>query len=177
MELKGSRTEANLYSAYAGESQAMVKYRIYADRARHEGYQGIAAIFEETSLNEQAHAAVWLRYIHGGNYRKTLENLKDAQAGEAYEWSTMYADYAKIAREEGFEEIARRFEMVADVEKRHDNRYQNYIAQVSENAVFSKEQSISWICLNCGFVYEGKIAPKLCPVCSYPQDYFELYQK
>lgn len=177
MELKGSRTEANLYSAYAGESQAMVKYRIFADRARHEGYHGIASVFEETSANEQAHAAIWLRYIHGGNLKDTLANLEDAQAGEAFEWSSMYADYAKTAREEGFEEIARRFEMVGSVEKRHDNRYQKYIAQVKEQSVFQKEQSIDWICLNCGYIYSGASAPKLCPVCSYPQEFFEPFQK
>ena len=177
MELKGSRTEANLYSAYAGESQAMVKYRIFADRARHEGYRGIASVFEETSANEQAHAAIWLRYIHGGNLKDTLANLEDAQAGEAFEWSSMYADYAKTAREEGFEEIARRFEMVGSVEKRHDNRYQKYIAQVKEQSVFQKEQSIDWICLNCGYIYSGASAPKLCPVCSYPQEFFEPFQK
>ena len=177
MELKGSRTEANLYSAYAGESQAMVKYCIFADRARHEGYRGIASVFEETSANEQAHAAIWLRYIHGGNLKDTLANLEDAQAGEAFEWSSMYADYAKTAREEGFEEIARRFEMVGSVEKRHDNRYQKYIAQVKEQSVFQKEQSIDWICLNCGYIYSGASAPKLCPVCSYPQEFFEPFQK
>lgn len=177
MELKGSRTEANLYSAYAGESQAMVKYRLYAERARKEGYQGIAAVFDETSANEQAHAAIWLRYIHGGNYKETLANLRDAQAGEEFEWSSMYADYARIAHEEGFEEIARRFEMVADVEKHHDERYQKYIAQVAEQTVFKKEEPIQWICRKCGHVHTGPSAPAVCPVCSHDQAYFEPLQK
>jgi len=173
MELKGSRTEANLYSAFAGESQAMVKYRIFSEKAKEEGYQGIAEIFQETSMNEQAHAAVWLRYIHGGNIRDTASNLSDAQQGEHFEWTSMYADYAKIAKEEGFDEIARRFELVGSIEKWHDGRYQKYLDEVNQKSVFKKQQAVQWICGNCGFVYVGESAPQVCPVCSYPQAYFK----
>ena len=177
MELKGSRTEANLYSAFAGESQAMTKYRIFAEKARKEGYEGIASIFEETARNEQAHAAIWLRYIHGGNLRDTEANLSDAQQGEHFEWTSMYADYAKIAKEEGFDEIARRFELVGGVEKRHDSRYQKYLDEIKRQEVFQKSQSIQWICMNCGCLYAGETAPKVCPDCSHPQSYFEPVQK
>ncbi len=177
MELKGSRTEANLYSAFAGESQAMTKYRIFASKAKEEGYQGIAHIFEETACNEQAHAELWLKYIHGGNIKDTAANLADAQQGEHFEWTSMYADYAKIAREEGFSEIARKFELVGGVEKFHDGRYQKNLDDVNQKAVFQKQQPIQWICLNCGFLYAGESAPQVCPVCSYPQAYFEPVQK
>ena len=173
MELKGSRTEANLYSAFAGESQAMVKYRIFSEKAKQEGYEGIAEIFQETSQNEQAHAAIWLRYIHGGNLKDTASNLSDAQQGEHFEWTSMYADYAKIAKEEGFDEIARRFEMAGNIEKRHDGRYQKYLDEVNQKSVFKKQQAVQWICTNCGFVYAGESAPQTCPVCSYPQAYFK----
>lgn len=176
MEFKGSRTEANLYSAFAGESQAMTKYRIFAAKAKQEGYQGIAEIFEETALNEQAHAELWLKYIHGGSLKDTLSNLTDAQNGEHFEWTSMYADYAKIAKEEGFDEIARKFELVGGVEKYHDGRYQKNLEDVQQNSVFQKPQPIQWICMNCGFLYAGDSAPKQCPICSYPQDYFKPVQ-
>ncbi len=173
MDLKGSRTEGNLVSALAGESQAAVKYEIYAEKARKEGYRQIAAIFQETAKNELAHATVWMETIYGGSISSTTENLASAQEGEHFEWSEMYAEYAKVAREEGFQDIARRFDQVASIEKAHDQRYTALKNNLSKGEVFKKPQPVAWVCRNCGFIYTGMEAPAKCPVCSHPQAFFQ----
>ena len=174
MEFKGSRTEANLMVAFAGESQARNKYTYYASKARKEGYEQIAAIFEETANNEKEHAKMWFKELHGGEIPTTAENLLDAAEGENYEWTDMYAEFAKVAHEEGFERIAYLFEGVAAIEKEHEERYRKLLKNVEDKLVFSKEGEAIWICRNCGHVVVGKEAPKVCPVCSHPQSYFEL---
>ncbi len=174
MEFKGSRTEANLMAAFAGESQARNKYTYYASKARKEGYEQIAAIFEETANNEKEHAKMWFKELHGGEIPTTAENLLDAAEGENYEWTDMYAEFAKVAHEEGFERIAYLFEGVAAIEKEHEERYRKLLKNVEDKLVFSKEGEAIWICRNCGHVVVGKEAPKVCPVCSHPQSYFEL---
>ncbi|HIS11573.1 MAG TPA: rubrerythrin family protein [Candidatus Onthocola stercoravium] len=174
MELKGSRTEANLMAAFAGESQARNKYTYYASKARKEGYEQIAAIFEETANNEKEHAKMWFKELHGGDIPTTAENLLDAAEGENYEWTDMYAEFAKVAHEEGFERIAFLFEGVAAIEKEHEERYRKLLKNVEDKLVFSKDGEAIWICRNCGHIVVGKEAPKVCPVCSHPQSFFEL---
>ncbi len=174
MELKGSKTEQNLMTAFAGESQARNKYTYYASKAKKEGYEQIAAIFEETANNEKEHAKMWFKELHNGEVPSTIENLLDAAAGENYEWTDMYDTFAKEAREEGFDKLARLFEGVAKIEKEHEERYRKLIANIKEDRVFKKEESVVWVCRNCGHVHVGKMAPKVCPVCNHPESYFEL---
>lgn len=171
MELKGSRTEANLMTAFAGESQARNKYTYYASKAKKDGYVQIAQIFEETANNEKEHAKIWFKLLHDG-VPSTAENLKDAAAGENYEWTEMYAEFAKVAKEEGFDHIAYLFEEVAKIEKDHEERYKKLLSNVEGNLVFSKDGDMMWICSNCGHVHFGKEAPEICPVCAHPKAYF-----
>ena len=172
MELKGSRTEANLMTAFAGESQARNKYTYYASKAKIDGYVQIAQIFEETANNEKEHAKIWFKLLHDGGIPTTIENLKDAAEGENYEWTEMYAEFAVVAKEEGFDHIAALFEMVAKIEKEHEERYKKLLANIDGGVVFSKDNDIVWICSNCGHIHIGKKAPELCPVCAHPQAYF-----
>ena len=174
MELKGSKTEANLMAAFAGESQARNKYTYYASKAKKEGYEQIAAIFEETANNEKEHAKMWFKELNGGEVPTTTVNLADAAAGENYEWTEMYDEFAKVAEEEGFTEIAAKFRGVAAVEKEHEERYKKLLENVEGGLVFSRDGDMVWICRNCGHVHVGKEAPKVCPVCAHPQSYFEL---
>ena len=174
MDLKGSQTEINLQTAFAGESQAHTKYEYYASQAKKDGYEQIAALFLETSHNEKEHAKIWFKYLHGGEMPETLPNLEDAAAGENYEWTDMYAGFAKTAREEGFEEIALRFEMVGAIEKQHEERYRALIDNIETGTVFSRDGDAIWICRNCGHIVLGKNAPEICPVCSHPKAFFEL---
>ncbi len=174
MELKGSRTEKNLMAAFAGESQARNKYTYYASKARKDGYEQIAAIFEETANNEKEHAKMWFKELHGGDVPSTLENLNDAADGENYEWTDMYDEFARVAREEGFNTIAAKFELVGKIEKEHEERYRKLIKNIEEGLVFSKDEDAIWICRNCGHVVIGKKAPAVCPVCNHPQSYFEV---
>ncbi len=174
MELKGSKTEANLQAAFAGESQAHTKYQYYASKAKKDGYEQIAALFEETSKNEKEHAKIWFKYLHEGDIPDTLTNLHDAADGENYEWTDMYDGFAKTAEEEGFVEIAARFRMVGAVEKHHEERYRKLIQNIDEGLVFSRDGDAIWICRNCGHISIGKEPPAICPVCSHPQSYFEL---
>lgn len=173
-ELKGTKTEKNLQEAFAGESQARNKYTYYASKAKKDGYEQIAAFFEETAGNEKEHAKMWFKYLHDGKVPGTIENLKDAAAGEHGEWTEMYARMAKEAREEGFEEIARKFELVGDIEKRHEERYLTLLKNIEDEAVFKKNEEKMWICRNCGHVHIGKDAPEKCPTCDHPQSYFEV---
>ncbi len=172
MELKGSKTEANLAAAFAGESQARNKYDYYAARAREEGYEQLGALFAETASNEKAHAKIWFGLLAG--IGKTEQNLQHAAEGENYEWSEMYPQMAADAREEGFDNIAVLFEAVAKVEKEHEERYKKLLSNVEGGLVFSRDGDMVWICRNCGHIHVGKTAPKFCPVCSYPQSFFEL---
>ncbi len=172
MELKGSKTEQNLIAAFAGESQARNKYDYYASKAKKDGYEQIAAIFQETANNEKEHAKMWFKLFHGIN--DTLDNLNDAAAGENYEWTEMYKQFAEIADEEGFCDIAEKFRGVAAVEKSHEERYNKLAAAVKSNEVFVKLEEDVWVCRNCGHIHVGKIAPQICPVCAHPQSYFEL---
>lgn len=174
MELKGSRTEECLRKAFAGESQAAVKYSFYAKQAKKDGYEQIGAIFSETSANEHAHAKIWFKYLHGGDMPGTPDNLKDAAAGEEYEWKDMYKEFAAIAREEGFTEIARKFEMVGAIEKTHEERYRKLLSNIEEGIVFSRDGDKVWMCRECGNLVFGKKAPEICPVCSHPKAYFEI---
>lgn len=174
MELKGTRTEANLMAAFAGETQARTKYSTYAAVARKEGYEQIGALFDETAENEKEHAEIWFKYLHGGEVPDTLANLKDAANGEHFEWTDMYATFAKEAKEEGFDRIASLFEMVAAIEREHEARYQKLIANMEGGLVFSREGDTIWKCRNCGHILVGKKAPELCPVCSHPKSYFEI---
>ncbi len=174
-ELKGTKTEKNLMEAFAGESQARNKYTYYASVAKKEGYEQIAAVFEETANNEKEHAKMWFKELHGGSVPGTIENLIDAAKGENGEWTEMYKRMAEEAREEGFIEIAEKFEGVAAIEKRHEERYNKLLENVKKNTVFKKTEEKVWICRNCGHIYVGKEAPKVCPVCNHPQAYFELF--
>ena len=173
-ELKGTKTEQNLQAAFAGESMARNKYTYYASKAKKDGYVQIAKIFEETAANEKEHAKIWFKLLHGGAVPGTLENLNDAANGENYEWTDMYDGFAKEARAEGFEEIADLFEMVAKIEREHEDRYRKLIANVTNGVVFSRDEEKIWQCSNCGHIVFGKQAPEMCPVCSHPQAYFEL---
>ncbi|MDR1070539.1 MAG: rubrerythrin family protein [Gracilibacteraceae bacterium] len=174
MELKGSKTEANLQTAFAGESQARNKYTYYASKAKKEGYEQIAALFTETADNEKEHAELWFKLLHEGAIPDTAANLKDAAAGENYEWTDMYAGFAKIAREEGFTKIAAQFEGVAKVEKEHEERYLALLKNLETGAVFKKDGKTYWKCRNCGHIHVGAEAPKICPVCDHAQAYFEV---
>ncbi len=174
MELKGSRTEANLLAAFAGESQARNKYTYFASKARKEGYVQIAEIFEETANNEKEHAKIWFKELNGGEIPETIENLKAAADGENYEWTDMYAEFAKVAKEEGFTRIAALFEMVGNIEKTHEERYRKLLANIEGGLVFSRDGDMIWECSNCGHIVIGKNAPKVCPVCAHPQAYFKL---
>ena len=172
--LKGSKTEANLLAAFAGESQARNKYTYYASAARKEGLVQIAKLFEETAGNEKEHAKIWFKLLHGDAIPSTDVNLLDAAEGENYEWTDMYAGFAKVAKEEGFDRIAYLFEAVGKIEKEHEERYRKLLANVKNDEVFVKEDEQAWICSNCGHIHYGKKAPVTCPVCAHPQAYFEL---
>ena len=174
MNLKGTKTEKNLMAAFAGESQATNKYTYYASKAKKEGYVQIAQLFEKTAANEREHAKLWFKLLHDGGVPSTAENLKDAAAGENYEWTDMYATFAKEAREEGFEEIAKMMEGVAAIEKHHEERYNKLLANVEGKVVFAKDGIVVWECLNCGHLHVGTEAPEVCPVCSHPKAYFEI---
>ena len=171
MELKGSRTEQNLMAAFAGESQARNKYTYYASKARKEGYNHIAELFEETANNEKEHAKLWFKLLQGG-IGTTAENLKDAAEGENYEWTDMYAEFARVAKEEGFDHIAFLFEGVAAIEKEHEERYLKLLENVENGVVFSRDGDAIWKCMNCGHIVVGKKAPEVCPVCAHPKAYF-----
>ena len=173
MNLKGTKTEANLQTAFAGESQARNKYTYYASKAKKEGYEQIAAIFEETAANEKDHAKMWFKLLHDNDIPSTVENLADAADGENYEWTDMYAQFAKEAKEEGFDRIAYLFEAVGAIEKTHEERYRKLLANVEGGLVFSIEGDAIWECRNCGHIYIGKEAPKICPVCAHPQSFFQ----
>ena len=172
--LKGTKTEANLMAAFAGESQARNKYTYYASKAKKEGYEQIAAFFEETAHNEMEHAKIWFKLLHDGSVPSTIPNLKDAAAGENYEWTDMYKNMAKDAREEGFEKIAVLFDLVGKVEKEHEERYLKLLENIETGKVFSREEKNVWICRNCGHIVDNANAPQICPVCDHPQAYFEL---
>ena len=174
MELKGSKTEANLMAAFAGESQARNKYTYYASKAKKEGYEQIAAIFEETAGNEKEHAKLWFKALHDGEVPDTITNLTDAADGENYEWTEMYESFSKDAKEEGLDEIARLFKAVGAIEKEHEARYKTLLDNIKNQRVFNKEESVVWVCRNCGHVHVGKSAPKVCPTCNHPQSYFEI---
>ena len=174
MELKGSKTEQNLLAAFAGESQARNKYTYFASKAKKDGYEQIAAIFEETANNEKEHAKMWFKELHGGDVPTTTDNLKDAADGENYEWTDMYEKFAKEAEEEGFTAIAAKFRMVGAIEKHHEERYRKLLKNIEDEVVFSKDEDKIWICRNCGHIVVGKKAPEVCPTCAHPQSYFEL---
>ncbi|MBO4634642.1 MAG: rubrerythrin family protein [Bacteroidales bacterium] len=174
MNLKGTKTEKNLMEAFAGESQARNKYTYFASKAKKDGYVQIASIFEETAANEKEHAKIWYKYLHGGSVADTIANLEDAANGENFEWTDMYARMAKEAREEGFDEIADKFEMVGAIEKEHEERYRKLLANIKEGIVFSRDGDMVWQCANCGHIVIGPKAPEICPVCDHPQSYFQL---
>ena len=174
MELKGSKTEANLLAAFAGESQARNKYTYFASKARKEGYEQIAAIFEETANNEKEHAKLWFKELMGGDIPTTSDNLLAAAEGENYEWTDMYDTFAKEAEEEGFTALAAKFRMVAEIEKHHEERYRKLLKNVEDEVVFSSEGDAIWVCRNCGHIVVGKKAPEVCPVCAHPKAFFEI---
>ena len=177
MELKGSKTEKNLMEAFAGESQARNKYTYFASKARKEGYEQIAAIFEETAENEKEHAKIWFKYLNGGEVPSTVENLEAAAAGENFEYTDMYKRMAEEAREEGFTEIALKFELVGKIEAEHEARYLELLEKVKGDRVFIADDVQVWKCRNCGHIVIGKKAPEMCPVCKHPKSYFELRAK
>ena len=174
MELKGSQTEKNLMAAFSGESEARNKYTYFASKARKEGYEQIAALFEETALNEKEHAKIWFKLLNGGEIPSTLENLNAAAAGENYEWTDMYDGFAKTAKEEGFDRIAYLFEAVGKIEKEHEERYRKLLANVEEGKVFEAGSVKIWKCRNCGHIVVGTSAPEVCPVCAHPKSFFEI---
>lgn len=173
--LKGTKTEANLQAAFAGESMARNKYTYYASKAKKDGYVQISKLFEETANNEKEHAKIWFKLLNGGAVAPTEANLLDAAQGENYEWTDMYAGFAKVAREEGFDDIARLFEEVAEIEKMHEERYRQLLKNVKEGLVFSRDEDMMWECSNCGHIVIGKKAPEVCPVCSHEQSYFMIH--
>lgn len=173
-ELKGTKTEQNLRTAFSGESEARNKYTYYASKAKKEGFVQIAALFEETANNEKEHAKIWFKLLHEGEIPDTATNLADAAAGENYEWTDMYARFAKDAKEEGFTHIAYLFEQVGKIEKEHEERYLKLLSNVKNELVFSKEGDAIWQCSNCGHIVIGKKAPEICPVCAHPKAYFQL---
>lgn len=174
MELKGSKTEQNLMTAFAGESQARNKYTYFASKAKKDGYEQIAAIFEETANNEKEHAKLWFKQLHGGEIPDTMQNLEDAAAGENYEWTEMYKEFAEVARQEGFDRIAYLFESVGKIEAEHEKRYLTLLKNVKDDKVFHKDGDKIWICRNCGHVYVGKDALDVCPVCNHKQSFMEV---
>ena len=174
-ELKGTKTEANLQAAFAGESMARNKYTYYSAKAKKDGYVQISKIFEDTANNEKEHAKIWFKLLHGGEMPDTPANLLDAAEGENYEWTDMYATFAVEAREEGFTEIAILFEKVAAIEKMHEERYRKLLANVEGGLVFSRDEDMMWECANCGHVVIGKKAPEICPVCKHPRSYFMIH--
>ena len=174
MDLKGTQTEKNLMAAFSGESEARNKYTYFASKAKKEGYEQIAAIFEETAQNEKEHAKIWFKLLNGGEVPSTLDNLNAAAAGENFEWTDMYDGFAKTAREEGFDRIAYLFEAVGKIEKEHEERYRKLIENLEDGLVFSKDGDRIWKCRNCGHIVIGKDAPAVCPVCNHPQSYFEI---
>ena len=173
-ELKGTQTEKNLQIAFAGESQARNKYDYFASRAKKDGYEQIAAIFEETAAQEKEHAKMWFKLLEGGAIRSTPENLKAAAEGENYEWTDMYKEMARVAREEGFDDIAEKMEGVALVERAHEERYRKLLKNIEDEVVFSRDEECIWQCRNCGHIHIGKKAPERCPVCDHPQAHFQL---
>ena len=176
-DLKGTKTEANLMAAFAGESQARNKYTYYASKAKKDGNEQIAELFTETANNEKEHAKIWFKLLHDGNVPDTIANLKDAAEGENYEWTDMYKSFAEDAQAEGFDHIAVLFEQVALIEKEHEERYRKLLANIEEGIVFSRDGDMVWICRNCGHIHVGKNAPEVCPVCAHPKSYFELREK
>lgn len=176
MNLKGTKTEKNLMTAFAGESQACVKYSYYASKAKKDGYVQIGNIFTETSNNEKEHAKIWFKLLHDG-MPATEANLKDAANGENYEWTDMYATFAKEAKEEGFDDIAALFEGVGAIEKHHEERYTALLNNIADGKVFNKESETVWICTNCGHIHVGTTAPEVCPVCAHEQKYFEVLKE
>ena len=172
--LKGTKTEENLKTAFAGESQAHTKYQYYASKAKKEGYVQIGSIFEETARNEKEHAKLWFKLLHDNDIPTTADNLLDAASGENYEWTDMYAGFAQTAKEEGFDRIAFLFEGVAKIEQQHEERYRKLLANVTDGLVFSRDDDQIWLCDNCGHVVIGKKAPELCPVCAHPKSYFQI---
>ncbi|MBS1473630.1 rubrerythrin [Massiliimalia massiliensis] len=174
MNLKGSKTEQNLMTAFAGESQARNKYTYYASKAKKEGFNQIGDLFLETANNEKEHAKIWFKLLHDGEIADTMTNLKDAAAGENYEWTDMYATFAKEAKEEGFDKIAYLFEEVGKIEKEHEERYLKLLSNLDGKLVFSRDGDTIWQCANCGHIHIGKDAPQICPVCNHPQSYFQI---
>ena len=174
MELKGSKTEENLMKAFAGESQARNKYTYFASKAKKDGYEQIAALFEETANNEKEHAKMWYKELHVGSIPDTVSNLKEAADGENYEWTDMYEEFAKTAEEEGFKALAVKFRQVAAIEKHHEERFRRLLKNIDDSVVFSRDNERIWICRNCGHVVIGKSAPSVCPVCAHPQSFFEI---
>ncbi len=172
-ELKGTKTEANLMTAFAGESQAHTKYLYYASKAKKDGYVQIGALFEETARNEKEHAKIWFKLLHGG-MPDTMSNLADAAAGENFEWTDMYKTFAEEARAEGFEDIAKLFEGVGAIEKEHEERYRKLLANIEGGIVFSRDGDCIWQCSNCGHIVVGKAAPEVCPVCDHKRAYFQI---
>lgn len=171
---KESNTYKNLQAAFSGETSASGKYAIFGMKAKEDGYEQIGNIFMETSGNEREHAEIWYKILHGGEVPPTLDNLQEAYSGEYHEWTKMYTDYAKEAREEGYPEIARLFEGVAGIERHHDGRFRKLAQNIMDDKVFCKDSKVVWVCLNCGNLYYGECAPEICPVCSYPQGYYQL---
>lgn len=176
-DLKGTKTERNLQEAFAGESQARNKYTYFASKAKKDGFEQIAAIFEETAQNEKEHAKMWYKLLNGGNISDTMTNLRDAAEGENYEWTNMYDRMAQEAEEEGFVEIAKKFRGVAEVERHHEARYRKLLENIEQGIVFSREGDTVWICRNCGHLHIGKQAPEVCPVCNHKRAYFEIEAK
>ena len=174
MEFKGSRTEANLMAAFAGESQARNKYTYYAAKAQKDGYEQIAAIFTETANNEKEHAEIWFKLLHNNSMPETAENLVDAAAGENFEWTEMYKEFEQVATEEGFTQIAALFKLVGCIEKEHEERFRKLRENLDKGIVFERTNEVVWLCRNCGHIHTGKAAPKICPVCSHTQSFFEI---
>lgn len=177
MELKGSKTESNLWAAFAGESQARVKYEYYAKQAKKDGLEQVSSFFEETSFNEKEHAKIWFKLLHDGKVPSTIQNLKDAASGENYEWTDMYKEFAEIAKEEGFLKIANLFEAVGKIEKSHEERYKKLLSNIEQDLVFERENEVYWICRNCGNIHYGKKAPAMCPVCDHEKAYYEIHNE
>lgn len=173
-ELANTQTEKNLLAAFAGESEARNKYSFYASKAKKDGYVQIAKIFEETAANEKEHAKIWFKLLHDGEVPSTIDNLKEAAAGENGEWTDMYVRFAKQAKEEGFAKIAKLFEMVGQIEKEHEERFRKLLQNIEDEAVFARDEEVTWVCANCGHVHTAANAPKMCPVCDHPQAHFEL---
>ena len=176
-DLKGTKTERNLQQAFAGESEARNKYTYYAAKAREDGYEQIASIFEETARNEREHAKLWYKYLHGGEIADTMANLRDAAEGEHFEWTDMYEGFAKTAEEEGFPELAAKFRAVGEIEKHHEERYRALLKNIETAQVFEKSEVKVWECRNCGHIVVGTKAPEVCPVCNHPQSYFEVHEE